>query len=98
MIGWQIMKNAIKYVYDVNPFYVHWKRHFCPKCGNKLELRYASRIINSKSPEATDYDFSVGDTFFVGDVEFRIGYFHCLNCQLDISFKEMKKYEEHKRK
>ena len=36
--------------------------------------------------------------FFVGDVEFRIGYFHCPNCQLDISFKEMKKYEEHKRK
>lgn len=59
------MKNAIKYVYDVNPFYVHWKRHFCPKCGNKLELRYASRIINSKSPEATDYDFSVGDTFLL---------------------------------
>lgn len=73
------------------------EKAFCPKCGNKLELRYASRIINSKSPEATDYDFSVGDTFFVGDVEFRIGYFHCPNCQLDISFKEMKKYEEHKR-
>ena len=26
-------KRAIKYIYDANPFYVHWKKHFCPKCG-----------------------------------------------------------------
>ena len=65
-------KKAIKYIYEANPFYVHWKKHFCPKCGNKVELRYVSKIVNSKSPEAKDYDFSVGDTFFVGDVEFRM--------------------------
>lgn len=81
-----------------NPFYVHWKKHFCPKCGKKLELRYISKIVNSKSSEAKDYDFSVGDTFFVGDVEFRTRYFHCANCHLDISFKEMKKYEKSKQK
>lgn len=92
------MRRAIKYVYDANPFYVHWKKHFCPKCGKKLELRYISKIVNSKSSEAKDYDFSVGDTFFVGDVEFRTRYFHCANCHLDISFKEMKKYEKSNRK
>lgn len=57
------MKKAIKYTYDANPFYVHWKKHVCPKCGGKAELRYVSKIVNSKSPEAKDYDFSVGDTF-----------------------------------
>lgn len=57
------MKKAIKYIYDANPFYVHWKKHVCPKCGSKVELRYVSKIVNSKSPEAKDYDFSVGDTF-----------------------------------
>ena len=88
--------GAIKYIYDASPFYVHWKKHFCPKCGKKLELWYVSKIVNSNSPEAKDYDFSVGDTFFVGDVEFRIRYFHCSNCQFDISFKEMKKYEKSK--
>ena len=31
---------------------------------------YISEIVNSYSSEAKDYDFSVGDTFFVGDVEF----------------------------
>lgn len=87
------MRKAIKYIYDANPFYVHWKRHFCPQCGNKLELRYASKIVNSISPEAKDYDFSMGDTFFVGDVEFRTRYFRCTNCQLNISFQEMKEDE-----
>ena len=55
--------DATKYIYDASPFYVHWKKHFCPKCGGKLELLYISEIVNSYSPEAKDYDFSVGDTF-----------------------------------
>ena len=25
------MKKAIKYIYDANPFYVHLKKHVCPK-------------------------------------------------------------------
>ena len=92
------MKKAIKYISDANPFYVHLKKHVCPKCGGKVELRYVSKIVNSKSPEAKDYDFSVGDTFFVGDVEFRIRCFYCPNCMLDISFPEMKKIEKSKQK
>ena len=92
------MKKAIKYIYDANPFYVHLKKHVCPKCGSKVELRYVSKIVNSKSPEAKDYDFSVGDTFFVGDVEFRTRYFYCPKCLLDISFQEMKKFEKGNRK
>ena len=55
------MKKAIKYIYAANPFYVHLKKHVCPKCGSKAELRYVSKIVNSKSPEAKDYDFSAGD-------------------------------------
>lgn len=92
------MKKAVKYIYDANPFYVHCKKHICPECGGKVKLRYVSKIVNSKSPEAKDYDFSVGDTFFVGDVEFRTRYFYCPNCMLDISFQKMRKFEEVKRK
>lgn len=91
-------KKAIKYIYEANPFYVHWKKHFCPKCGSKVELRYTSKIANSTSPQAKDYDFSVGDTFFVGDVEFRTRYFYCPKCLLNISFQEMKKFEKDKLK
>lgn len=92
------MKQAIKYIYNANPFNVHCKKHICPKCDSKVELRYVSKIVNSKSPEAKDYDFSVGDTFFVDDVEFRTRYFYCPQCLLNISFQEMKKFEKDRRK
>ena len=91
------MKNAIKYIYNASPFYIHWKKHFCPNCGNKVELRYVSKIVNSKSPEAKNYDFSLGDTFLVGDVEFRTKCFHCIKCAVNISFNEMKLYEKYKK-
>ena len=92
------MKKAIKYIYDINPFYIHFKKHFCPKCERKLELQYVSKIVNSKSPDAKKYDFSIGDTFFAGDVEFRSIYFYCPTCHFSISPREMKKYEKQKRK
>lgn len=74
------------------------KNTFVLNVGGKLELLYISEIVNSYSSEAKDYDFSVGDTFFVGDVEFRTRYFHCPKCLLDISFQEMKRFEKDKRK
>ena len=88
VIGTKYINNAI--------FYTLFKKHYCPNCNKRLRLVKKSKIVNSNSPEAKDYDFSVGDTFFVGDVEFRTRYFHCANCQLDISFREMKKYEKSK--
>ena len=88
------MKKAIKYIYKGNPFYVYLKKNFCPKCGSKLEVWYISEVVNSNSPEAKKYDFSAGDTFFVGDVEFRTKCFYCPTCRLNIPFESMKKYEK----
>jgi len=87
-------KPAIKYQYNMNPFYVHWKKHYCPKCNNKLTVKYKSEVINSKSPEAKYYDFSVGDIYIVGDVDFRTSFFHCDKCDFTIPFDEMKKFEK----
>lgn len=92
------MKKAIKYICNANPLYIHFKKHFCPKCGSKVELGYISKIVNSNSPEAKNYDFSVGDTFLIGDVEFRTKCFYCTNCKINISFKEMKNYEDKNKK
>ena len=41
------------------------KNTFVLNAGEKLELRYISKIVNSDSPEAKYYDFSVGDTFLL---------------------------------
>ena len=75
-------QNAVKYLYSVNPFYVHWKKHVCPLCGAKLKTAYDSVVVNSNSPRAKDYDFSVaaGDSYLTGDVEFRTSYFRCPKC------------------
>ena len=84
---------AIKYVCDANPFYVHFKKHYCPLCGNKVIASYISKTVNSKSIEAKDYDFSFGDVFLIGDVEFRIRCFYCKSCDINISIKEMQLFE-----
>lgn len=89
-----IMKNAVKYISNASPIYMYLKKHTCPQCGGKVILTYKSEIVNSKSPEAKNYDFSVGDTFFTGDVEFRTRCFNCPACHINISFDEMKKSEE----
>lgn len=88
------MKTAVKYISDAGLFYVRFKKHFCPKCGNKLTVGYISEIVNSKSPEAKNYDFSNVDTYFVGDVEFRTQCFRCDNCKVHYSFKEMRRIEK----
>lgn len=92
-------KNAVKYLYNETPFYVHWKKHFCPECGTRLKTAYDSVVVNSNSPEAKNYDFSIaaGDNHLTGDVEFRTSYFKCPKCEFSISFDEMKKLEKDKK-
>jgi hypothetical protein len=87
---------AIKYLYNVNPFYVHFKKHYCIICGTRLKTGYESKIVNSHSPEAVDYDFSISDSRLVGDVEFRRSYFLCPQCNFKIPFGEMRKFENQK--
>ena len=86
--------NAVKYIYDASPIYVHFKKHYCPKCDKRLIVAYESIVINSHSPEAKNYDFSVSDTTLEGDVEFRKSFFECPSCGMQISFAEMKQIEK----
>lgn len=92
------MRNAVKYIYKANPIYVHLLKHFCPQCGNRTKVSYISKTVNSKSEEARDYDFSIVDTFYTGDVEFRTQCFYCELCDTNISVEEMKAFEAQKKK
>ncbi len=87
-------KPPVKHLYNANPFYIFCEKHICPDCENELEVAYESVIVNSDSPEAKGYDFSNGDTYFKGDVEFKSGFFKCHNCDFEKSFDEMKKLEK----
>lgn len=88
------MRKAVKYICNAGPIYIYFKKHHCPKCGMEVEVTHITKIVNSKSPEAKNYDFSISDTFLVGDVEFRTKCFYCKNCHVNILFEEMKNYEK----
>jgi len=89
---------AVKYLYNANPFFVHFKKHYCPTCSSRLSLKHYSKIINYYSPEARDYDFSVGDSVCKGDMDFRTRVFYCTHCHFEISLYDMKQLEKSKRK
>lgn len=89
-------KGAVKYLYNANPLYVHFKKHYCPNCKTILKIDYESKIVNSYSPEAIDYDFSIGagDSNYYGDVEFRTSFFRCPKCNTKVLFGEMSRIEK----
>ena len=88
------MITGIKYIYNASLFWVHCKKHFCPRCGTKAELGYYKTVVNSKSYEAKFYDFydACGD-YMRGNIKFIIRCFYCPKCDFNISFEDMKKYE-----
>ncbi len=75
-------------------FYTMFKKHCCPACGTKLTRIKTSKIVNSKSPEAKNYDFTLGDSFMVGDVEFIWKEFYCPICKKRIPIDEMRRIEK----
>ena len=52
-----------------NPFFVYFKKHYCPYCGEKLIRKKVSQIIHSDSEEAKNYDFEVADITVKGNMK-----------------------------
>lgn len=75
-------------------FIQYLKKHYCPVCGTKLSRKKVSKIVNSNSPEAKNYDFTLGNSFMTGDVEFIWKVLYCPSCGKEISASEMRKYEK----
>ncbi|MBE6900068.1 MAG: hypothetical protein E7479_05310 [Ruminococcaceae bacterium] len=76
------------------PFWVKFKKHYCPVCKNFLTPIKSSKIVNSKSEEAKNYDFSSGDTYLTGDVEFIQTEFLCTACGKTYSLQEISENEK----
>ena len=73
-----------------SPFFVYFKKHYCPNCGGKLLREKVSQIIHSDSEEAKNYDFEVADITVKGNMKFTHIGFHCPVCQKHYSVKETK--------
>lgn len=77
-----------------NPFYVNFKKHYCPNCGVALEKIKISKIVNSKSEEARNFEFEFGESYMIGNVKFIWDEFQCPICKKRISIDEMKRIEK----
>lgn len=80
-----------------SPIYVYCLQHRCPQCNSKLVKVKVSKIVNSNSPEAKEFDFETLDNCMIGDVKFVWTEFHCSNCKINITVDEMKQIEKRKR-
>ena len=82
------------YIREYNDGLYFKKDHFCPDCKTKLEKVTVSKVVNSRSPEAKDFDFSMGGgTYAVGDIQFTWYEFECPNCKKHLTINEMKEIE-----
>ena len=82
------------YKREYNDIFYFRKDHFCPECKTKLEKVPVSKVVNSRSPEAKDFDFSMpGGNFAIGDIQFTWDEFECPNCKKHLTVNEMKAIE-----
>lgn len=76
------------------PFWVRFRKHFCPNCQNLLKTTRISRIVNSNSEEAKDYDFSSGETYMTGNIKFIWTAFLCSACGKTYSLEDIRNNEK----
>jgi len=91
------MLQGIKWQYDCSLCYL-FKKHCCINCHSVLDRKKHEIIVNSFSEEAKYYDFSIVDTYAVGDVKFITYYFDCPKCGAVYEIKELKKIEKEQKK
>jgi hypothetical protein len=60
-----------------SPIFTFIKKHNCPYCKERLIPKKIIRVVDADSKEAKEYDFSHGDSFFIGEVEFHF-FRHCV--------------------
>lgn len=79
-----------------SPFYVNFKKHYCPSCNEILHKIKMSKIVNRRSEEAKNFDFSTMDGYMVGNVKFIWNELQCPNCKRTVSIDKMKQIEKEK--
>ena len=85
--------HGVKRIWS-SPIFLHFKKHYCPACNSKLKPTKVAKVVNSKSEEAKNFDFSSGDGYLVGNVKFIWTELKCMDCNYTYSIKEMKAIEE----
>ena len=82
------------------PLFMKWGKHFCPRCGDELQKVKISKIVNSQSEEAKNFDFSSpsGDGYMIGNVKFIWTEFYCGRCDKSFSINSIYQAEKQVKK
>ena len=91
------MPNGVKYYQFGNPIKFAFREHLCPYCGSHLEKQKHCKIVNSKSPEAKYYDFTIGESSVPGNVKFIHKIFYCPKCKKEIEPVTQISYEDNEK-
>lgn len=95
--GDEVIIHGAAYQRYGTPFFFR-KKHYCEKCSALLVTKKREKIVNSFSEEAKNYDFSLLDTYLVGNIKFVTYYFECSNCKTIYENLELIRIEKEKRK
>ena len=92
--GWIFLVHGVINQCD-DMFYIRFKKHFCPDCKIKVKVVKVSQIVNSESPEAKNFDFSMSlsGTYLKGNIKFVWKEFVCPQCGRKFTVKEMQRIE-----
>jgi hypothetical protein len=77
-----------------SPKFVFNQEHKCPNCSRKINAQKMYDVVNTKSPEAKEYDLFAGDTFLTGDVLIIHYLFYCKYCNRKYKIYEIRNYEK----
>ena len=75
------------------PFFTHFKKHFCPSCGEILHIVRESKIAGPQSKEFREFDFYTTECIKVNWTEFR-----CFKCKKNYSINEIRNFERTQKK
>ncbi|MBQ8147045.1 MAG: hypothetical protein IJ039_09695 [Clostridia bacterium] len=65
----------------VNPFSVHFKKHYCPKCSVELIPIKTTKFFASSSMEAKALDTRLNKKYYEGNIRYIYTVFWCKSCK-----------------
>ena len=80
--------------FDNDLFYTRFKKHYCPYCNVLVERIKVSKVVNSKSPESSEFASLGEDGFAIGNIKYIWTAFRCPRCGKKFSVKEIRKIEK----
>ena len=84
--------NGIQRIYK-HPFYVAFKKHYCPVCGVRLHTVDVEQVLRPGSADAERLGLSWSSRIIVKNVKYIWTEFECPQCKRRITIDEMRKIE-----